>query len=59
MDADRAQQVHNTAELLFDEESVDSGITALAKKVEAECGEDFPLVLWLGRKWARVADAGG
>ena len=45
MNADRAQQVHQSAELLFDDKSVDQGIAALAKQVEADCGEDFPLVL--------------
>jgi hypoxanthine phosphoribosyltransferase len=45
MNADRAQQVHRSAELLFDDKSVDKAIAALAKKVEAECGEDFPLLL--------------
>ncbi len=45
MNADRAQQVHQGAELLFDEVAVDEAITALAGKVEAESAEDFPLVL--------------
>ena len=45
MDADRAQQVHGDAELLFDAASVDQAIAALAAAVEAECREDFPLLL--------------
>ena len=45
MKADRAQQVHQTAELLFDAQSVEQSIVDLARRVEQECGEDFPLVL--------------
>ena len=45
MKADRAQQVHQTAELLFDADSVEQGIAALAGRVEADSGQDFPLVL--------------
>lgn len=45
MNADRAQQVHRDAELLFDETSVEQAIADLASRVEAECANDFPLVL--------------
>ena len=45
MNADRAQQVHQGAELLFDEATVDQAIVELAGKVEADCAADFPLVL--------------
>ena len=45
MQADRAQQVHQTAELLFDEAAVDAAIAELARRVEADLGEEYPLVL--------------
>ncbi len=45
MDRERAQQVHETAELLFDSGAVEQGITDLASRVEADCGDSFPLVL--------------
>jgi hypoxanthine phosphoribosyltransferase len=45
MDADRAQQVHQNAELLFDETMVEQAIVKLAQQVEQDCGQDFPLVL--------------
>ena len=45
MQADRAQQVHQTAELLFDEQAVEEAIAGLARRVEAEHEGDFPLVL--------------
>ena len=45
MNADRAQQVHQDADLLFDEATVDRAIADLAGKVEARCAGDFPLVL--------------
>ena len=45
MDADRAQQVHQDAELLFDADHVEQAIADLARRVEAECSDDFPLVL--------------
>ena len=45
MNADRAQQVHQTAELLFDENSVEQAIIAVALSVEADNSADFPLVL--------------
>ncbi len=45
MNADRAQQVHQTAELLFDDNAVEQAIAELARKVEADSEQDFPLVL--------------
>ncbi len=45
MNVDRAQQVHQTAELLYDEETVEQAIGELALKVEAVNNQDFPLVL--------------
>lgn len=45
MQLERALQVHDTADCLFDEESVESGISALAEKVAADNGDNFPLVL--------------
>ena len=45
MDLERAHQVHQDAELLFDEAAVESGIRALAEAVEQEFVDDFPLVL--------------
>ena len=45
MNADRAQQVHQDAELLFDEAAVEQAIYELAQRVEAECAGEFPLVL--------------
>ena len=45
MDADRAQQVHQGAELLFDDKTVEQSIVELAQKVERDCEQDFPLVL--------------
>ena len=45
MQKERAQQIHQTAHLLFDEEVVDKGISELARKVEQSCKDDFPLVL--------------
>ncbi|NNE63243.1 MAG: hypoxanthine-guanine phosphoribosyltransferase [Gammaproteobacteria bacterium] len=45
MQLERALQVHNTANCLFDEESVESAISALAEKVAGGNGDNFPLVL--------------
>jgi hypoxanthine phosphoribosyltransferase len=45
MDADRARQVHQSAELLFDDKTVEKSIAELAQKVEHDCAADFPLVL--------------
>lgn len=45
MNADRAQQVHQTAEILYDEKAVEQAIGELARKVEADSKQDFPLVL--------------
>lgn len=45
MQLEMALQVHDTADCLFDEESVESGISALAEKVAADNGDNFPLVL--------------
>jgi hypoxanthine phosphoribosyltransferase len=45
MNADRGQQVNQNAELLFDKDAVEQGIAELARRVEADSGQDFPLVL--------------
>jgi len=45
MNLDRALQVHHDAELLFDEGTVEQAIADLARRVQDECGGDFPLVL--------------
>ncbi len=45
MDAERAQEVHQTATLLFDQAVVEQSIAVLAARVEADCQADFPLVL--------------
>ena len=45
MQLERALQVHNTADCLFDEESVESGISVLAEKVAGHSEDNFPLVL--------------
>ena len=45
MSADRALQLHQGAELLYDAGTVEQGIAALAERVAADCGDDFPLVL--------------
>ena len=45
MDSERAQQVHANAEMLFDAAAVEQAIADIASRVEAECADDFPLVL--------------
>lgn len=45
MDANRARQVHQSAELLFGEGAVEQGIADLAARVERDIAEVFPLVL--------------
>ena len=45
MQLEKALQVHETADCLFDEKSVESGIAALAEIVAADNGNKFPLVL--------------
>ncbi len=45
MSAARAREVHDGAELLYDADAVEQGIAALARRVAADCGDDFPLVL--------------
>ena len=45
MHADRAQQVHPPADILYADSTVEQAIASLAQKVEHDCGEDFPLVL--------------
>ena len=45
MQAERAQQVHQTAELLFDQDAVEQAIADIAARVEADLGDKFPLVL--------------
>lgn len=42
---ERAQQLHQTADCLFDVEAVDTAIAALAQKVAADSRDNFPLVL--------------
>ncbi len=45
MNSDRAQQVHDGAEVLFSDTEVDGAIADLAARVETDCADDFPLVL--------------
>ena len=45
MQLDRAQQVHASADRLFDERSVELAISVLAEKVAKDNDENFPLVL--------------
>ncbi len=45
MNIDRAQQVHQSAELIFDQGAVEQAVAELASRVEADCADDFPLVL--------------
>ncbi|MCH7880808.1 MAG: hypoxanthine-guanine phosphoribosyltransferase [Proteobacteria bacterium] len=45
MKLERAQEIHSSADMLFDQSAVEQGIEALASKVEQECEKDFPLVL--------------
>ena len=45
MNIDRAQQVHQSAELLFDQDAVDQAIAELARRVELDHAGDHPLVL--------------
>lgn len=45
MQLDRAQQVHQDADLLFDEDSVEVAIADLAARVAQDNSKDFPLVL--------------
>ena len=45
MQLKRAQEVHRSAELLFDQQAVEQGIENLASRVEKDCEDDFPLVL--------------
>lgn len=45
MNIDRAQQVHQGAELLFDQDAVDQAIAELARRVEQDRAGDNPLVL--------------
>ena len=45
MQLDKAKQVHDTADCLFDAETVEAGIAALADRVAKDCKDDFPLVL--------------
>ncbi|MFV2031402.1 MAG: hypoxanthine-guanine phosphoribosyltransferase, partial [Gammaproteobacteria bacterium] len=41
----RAQEIHSSADLLFDRTAVEQGIEDLALKVAQDCEKDFPLVL--------------
>jgi len=45
MHAERARQVHETADLLFDETTVDRAIAELAARVQSDLGRDHPLLL--------------
>ncbi len=45
MNTDRAQQVHQDAELLFDEAAVETAIAELAARVEQDCAGLNPLVI--------------
>lgn len=45
MKFERAQQLHESAQQLFDAQAVEKGIKQLAQKVEQDCAADFPIVL--------------
>lgn len=45
MQLEEARKIHSSADLLFDQETVDQGIAELATKVARDCENDFPLVL--------------
>ena len=45
MQLEEASKIHSSADLLFDQETVDQGIAELATKVARDCENDFPLVL--------------
>lgn len=45
MQLERALEFHQSADCLFDEKSVEQGISALAEKVASDNGEKFPLVM--------------
>ena len=45
MELNRAKQVHQNAELLFDDHSVDQAIAHLAARVAEDSADEFPLVL--------------
>ena len=45
MQLSKAQEIHSSADLLFDQDIVDQGIADLATKVAKDCEDDFPLVL--------------
>ena len=45
MQLEKALEIHNSADLLFDSQTVDQGITELAAKVAKDCENEFPLVL--------------
>jgi hypoxanthine phosphoribosyltransferase len=45
MQLEKALEIHQSADLLFDSQAVDQGIADLAAKVAKDCEKDFPLVL--------------
>ncbi len=45
MQLEKALEIHNSADLLFDSQAVDQGIAELAAKVAKDCEKEFPLVL--------------
>ena len=45
MQLEKALAIHNSADLLFDSQTVDQGIAELAAKVAKDCEKEFPLVL--------------
>jgi hypoxanthine phosphoribosyltransferase len=45
MQLSKAQEIHSSADLLFDQDVVDQGIADLATRVAKDCEDDFPLVL--------------
>lgn len=45
MQLDSALQVHKSAAILYDEDTVERAIAMLAKRVADDCDEDFPLLL--------------
>jgi len=45
MQLEKALEIHQSADLLFDSQAVDQGIAELAAKVAKDCEKGFPLVL--------------
>ena len=45
MQLEKALEIHNSADLLFDSQAVDQGMAELTAKVAKDCEKEFPLVL--------------